>query len=210
MVSNTKRSMSIENISRNTEGLLKIIQKSPASIFTCISVKLVQWWGTKNPNSGSNYCCFIWFQTCFISGCKGSFHEGCRIKAELPCIARKETPKSQASKGRRLRLGDYCPDSRPMVPPLIAYCTLHLDRNPSSDNPYNGEGWVFVIFYYPIKSPYFRVKSEMEDILRIFQKTRAFPKLDRYSHHSIAGTIKMFLSQIRVKYNIFMFYISSF
>ncbi|KAI1713984.1 GTPase-activating protein RacGAP84C [Ditylenchus destructor] len=94
--------------------------------------------------------------------CKGSFHEGCRIKAELPCIARKETPKSQASKGRRLRLGDYCPDSRPMVPPLIAYCTLHLDRNPSSDNPYNGEG----------------VKSEMEDILRIFQKTRAFPKLD--------------------------------
>ncbi|KAI1717737.1 rhoGAP domain-containing protein [Ditylenchus destructor] len=113
--------------------------------------------------------------------CKGSFHEGCRMKAELPCIARKETPKSQSSKGRRLRLGDFCPDSRPMVPPLIAYCTLHLDRNPSSDNPYNGEG----------------VKSEMEDILRIFQKTRAFPKLDRYSHHSVAGAIKMFLSQIR-------------
>uniref|UniRef100_A0A915DHZ2 Rho-GAP domain-containing protein n=1 Tax=Ditylenchus dipsaci TaxID=166011 RepID=A0A915DHZ2_9BILA len=104
-------------------------------------------------------------------------------KAPLPCIARKETPKS-CVKGSRLRLGDHCPDSRPMVPPLIAFCTFYLDKHPSttSDNFYQEQDGI---------------EGEIETIFRLFKSSKNFPKLEAFSQSSVAGSILLFLKQIR-------------
>lgn len=83
----------------------------------------------------------------FLLGCKGTFHESCRNKAPLPCISRTETPKTNANvKGRRLRLGDYCPDTRPMIPPLIAYCVHFLEKNVVTHDLYSNLGFSYNVF----------------------------------------------------------------
>lgn len=88
---------------------------------------------------------FLFFKSFNLHiGCKGTFHESCRNKAPLPCITRVETPKAYSNlKGRRLRLGDYCPDTRPMIPPLIAYCVHFLEKNSVTCDLYNNLGYFF-------------------------------------------------------------------
>lgn len=116
------------------------------------------------------------------SRCKGTFHESCRNKAPLPCITRVETPKAYSNlKGRRLRLGDYCPDTRPMIPPLIAYCVHFLEKNSVTCDLYNNLGSNF----------------EIESITKLFNNSRNYPKLEGFSPFSVASCIKKFLTEIR-------------
>nr|CAD2124050.1 unnamed protein product [Meloidogyne enterolobii] len=115
--------------------------------------------------------------------CKATFHEQCRRQAPLPCVVRIMTPKPAGPKSGRPRLGDFCADCRPMVPPLITYCTYHLDNCPDLpfEDIYSNCG----------------IAREVELIAKLFQSNKSFPKLDNYSVLSVAGCVRNFLAQVR-------------
>uniref|UniRef100_A0A914I9H2 Phorbol-ester/DAG-type domain-containing protein n=1 Tax=Globodera rostochiensis TaxID=31243 RepID=A0A914I9H2_GLORO len=121
------------------------------------------------------------------SRCKSTFHESCRKNAPLPCVIRKNnTPKAlgAGSKSGRPRLGDFCPDTRPMVPPLITLCTYFLDRYES---------------FMPYKDLY-RVEGDtvqVEAITKQFRHSKGYPKLDIFSPVNVSVSVNKFLFQIR-------------
>lgn len=115
--------------------------------------------------------------------CKATFHEQCRKQAPLPCVIRILTPKPSGPKCGRPRLGDFCADCRPMVPPLITYCTYHLDNchDLPFEDIYSNCG----------------IAREVELITKLFQSNKIFPKLDNYNLLSVAGCVRRFLAQVR-------------
>jgi hypothetical protein len=73
-------------------------------------------------------------------------------------------------------LGDYCADIRPMVPPLITYCTYYLDN--CQDLPFEDiySNW-FVIIGFNLFNKNSGVAREVDLIMKLFQSNKIFPKL---------------------------------
>lgn len=96
--------------------------------------------------SGSNFMywlVFLFYKFLLLfSVCRLTFHVNCIQSIPIPCLPRKETPKSISNKGR-LRLGDFCPDVRPMIPHLLGHCTVYLERSEIPCDLYSSFGYVY-------------------------------------------------------------------
>ncbi|CAD5218976.1 unnamed protein product [Bursaphelenchus okinawaensis] len=114
------------------------------------------------------------------NACRLYFHPDCTPNMIVPCLPRKETPKSAYGKGR-LRLGDYCPDNRPMIPHIIGHCVVFLERSKISNDLYEGIG----------------DDENSLKLVNLFKKNKCVPKLSDSQPNDIAGCIKRFLSEIR-------------
>ncbi|CAD5226718.1 unnamed protein product [Bursaphelenchus xylophilus] len=114
------------------------------------------------------------------NACKLSFHSDCIQKVGFPCLPKKETPKSLYGKGR-LRLGDYCPDDRPMIPHLVGHCVLYLERCEVPEDLYEGFG----------------DEECSSKLLAMFKKSKSIPKLTGFQMNDVAGCLKRFLADIR-------------
>ncbi|KAL3079828.1 hypothetical protein niasHS_014110 [Heterodera schachtii] len=120
--------------------------------------------------------------------CKEVFHESCRHFAPLPCVRRHNTPKVVGNGNKsagRPRLGDFCPDSRPMVPPLVIFCTYFLDHCKT---------------YMPYRDLY-QIEgntAEVEAVTKQFLvPNKSYPKLDAFPPAVISACVNKFLMQIR-------------
>lgn len=117
--------------------------------------------------------------------CKTKIHENCVAHFVLPCATFFTTPtrvKKNVKKRIRPRLGDFCADSRPMIPQIIGLCVFHLEKNEINEDLYlmNGDC------------------DEIESIIDLFKfKLKTMPNLDKFHPINIAGAVKMFLERIR-------------
>lgn len=99
----------------------------------------------------------------------------------MPCLPRLITPKRVNSSLKALRLGDYCPETSPMIPHLIVHCVMHLEKMSPDWNLYSTLG-------DDVKAA--RLLSE-------FKTRRNVPDLNQYDVETIAGCLMMFLMHIR-------------
>ena len=97
-------------------------------------------------------------------------------------------------------IGDFCADSRPMIPQIIGLCVFHLEKNEINEDLYlmNGFAMTHFLFYTYYLIFNFRDCDEIESIIDLFKfKLKTMPNLDKFHPINIAGAIKMFLERIR-------------
>jgi len=114
--------------------------------------------------------------------CKLSYHESCTRKMEsTPCLPRLITPKRDKGHAKTLRLADFAPASKPMIPNLVVHCVMHLEKTLSDSNLYETFG----------------DDKLASKLLSDFMTQRNVPDLTKYDSLTIAGTLMMFLMHIR-------------
>ncbi|CAD5228308.1 unnamed protein product [Bursaphelenchus okinawaensis] len=109
--------------------------------------------------------------------CKLTFHQDCSRKNILPCMPRKAPKKQQ----KYAKLGEYCPDSRPMVPQIVGFCCVHIERS----------GTTLPIYQSPGN------EEEVQRLLTTFLKKDKPPKLVDYGILTVAETVKRFLLSLK-------------
>ncbi|KAI6173686.1 hypothetical protein M3Y98_01108300 [Aphelenchoides besseyi] len=117
---------------------------------------------------------------CKCKNCKLMFHENCKRLTTITCLPRRETPRKNATKGRA-RLGDFCPDSHPMVPYLIGHCVIQLEKSAVTSSIYLKDG----------------DEDMIEKLLETFKTAKTIPELSDCPPEVVAGCVKKFLNDIR-------------
>ncbi|KAI6205091.1 RhoGAP domain-containing protein [Aphelenchoides besseyi] len=114
---------------------------------------------------------------CECKNCKLMFHETCKDHTTITCLPRR----GNSIFGAPSRLGDFCPDSHPMVLYLVGHCVIQLEKTAVTSSVYLDEG-----------------DEEMIDkLLKTFKSTKTIPELSDCPPEVVAGCVKKFLNDIR-------------
>ncbi|KAI6205779.1 hypothetical protein M3Y94_00831000 [Aphelenchoides besseyi] len=114
---------------------------------------------------------------CECKNCKLMFHEACKRLTTITCLPRR----GNSIFGAPSRLGDFCPDSHPMVPYLVGHCVIQIEGSAVTSSVYLDE----------------EDEEMVGKLLKTFKSTKKFPELSDCSPEVVAGCVKKFLNDIR-------------
>uniref|UniRef100_A0A1I7S8S4 Rac GTPase activating protein 1 n=1 Tax=Bursaphelenchus xylophilus TaxID=6326 RepID=A0A1I7S8S4_BURXY len=110
--------------------------------------------------------------------CRLCYHQDCSRRNIMPCMPRRAPKKKQQ---KQARLGDYCPDIRPMIPQIVGFCCIQIERSETNLPLYQIPG----------------SQEEVQKLLSAFMKKDKVPKLEDFGVLTISDTVKRFLSNLK-------------
>ncbi|KAI6231990.1 Rac GTPase-activating protein 1 [Aphelenchoides besseyi] len=104
---------------------------------------------------------------CECKNCKLMFHETCKDHTTITCLPQR----GNSIFGAPSRLGDFCPDSHPIIPYLVGHCVIQIEGSAVTSSVYLDE----------------------ENL----QKVKTISELSDCPPEVVAGCVKKFLNDIR-------------